>query len=87
MALLQIKEGPSILALARDISMRKETEAALKQLNEELEKRVKERTAELEAKNVEQERLNQLFVGRELKMVDLKKQIKELEKENKRKDQ
>ena len=38
-----------------------------------------ERTAELDDKNSELERFNKLFVGRELKMVELKERIKELE--------
>jgi PAS domain S-box-containing protein len=59
---------------------RKQAEEKLKQLNEELEKRVKERTAELEVKNAELERMNQLFVGRELRMLELKKRIIELER-------
>ncbi|MEJ2200385.1 MAG: response regulator [Desulfuromonadaceae bacterium] len=66
------------LALVRDISARKEAEAALRALNDELDQRVRERTAELADKNEELERLNQLFVGRELKMIELKEKIKEL---------
>ncbi len=46
-----------------------------------LENRVKERTAELEEKIAEVERLNRLFVGRELRMKELKERIRELEKE------
>ena len=45
-----------------------------------LENMVKERTAELEAKIAEIERMNRLFVGRELRMKELKERIKELEK-------
>ncbi len=45
-----------------------------------LEDRVKERTAELEEKIAEIERMNRLFVGRELRMKELKEIIKELEK-------
>jgi hypothetical protein len=41
---------------------------------------VKERTAELEAKNAELARLNKIFIGRELRMVELKERIRELEK-------
>ncbi len=44
-----------------------------------LEEKVKERTAELETKVAEIERLNRLFAGRELRMKELKEKIKELE--------
>ncbi|GFO56326.1 hypothetical protein GMSM_33330 [Geomonas sp. Red276] len=67
------------LALARDISERKSAEEGLRFLNAELELRVKERTAELEMKNEELEHANRLFVGRELRMVELKERIRELE--------
>lgn len=43
-----------------------------------LKELVQERTAELEAKTTELERMNKLFVGRELRMVELKKIIEEL---------
>ncbi len=45
----------------------------------ELDKRVKERTLELELRNEELEKFHRLTVERELKMIDLKKKIKELE--------
>jgi hypothetical protein len=48
-------------------------------LNEKLELRIVERTRELELKNGELERINKLFVGRELQMIELKSKIKELE--------
>lgn len=38
------------------------------------------RTTELEAKIAEIERMNRLFVGRELRIIELKEKIKELEK-------
>jgi len=52
---------------------RKRNEKALEQLNEELEQRVMQRTADLE-------RLNKIFIGRELRMIELKERIRELEK-------
>jgi len=56
-----------------------ESDDALRKLNEELEQRVMERTKELERRNHELEQMNKAFVGRELKMVELKERIKELE--------
>lgn len=44
-----------------------------------LEEKVRQRTAELEAKNAELERFNKLFVDRELKMVELKEMIRALQ--------
>jgi DNA-binding response OmpR family regulator len=58
---------------------RKRAEEALKSLNDELEERVKERTKELERRNYELEQMNRVFVGRELRMAELKERIRELE--------
>lgn len=64
-----------------EVEERRKAEGAIRSLNEQLDLRVKERTAELEQKNKELERMNKLFVGRELRMVELKARIKELEKQ------
>jgi PAS domain S-box-containing protein len=69
----------SALTIWSDISERKQIEDEIRKLNEELEQRVQARTAELAAKNTELERMNRLFVGRELRMIELKEQIKALE--------
>jgi PAS domain S-box-containing protein len=62
-----------------EIVERKMAEEKLRCLNEELEQRVKERTSELAARNADLEKMNKVFVGRELKMVELKERIRELE--------
>lgn len=70
------------LGTVLDITERKEASEELTLLNQELDQRVKLRTAELEEKNAELERVNQLFTGRELRMVELKEKIRQLEKES-----
>jgi C4-dicarboxylate-specific signal transduction histidine kinase len=69
----------SALTIWSDITERKQIEEKICRLNEELEQRVQERTNELAAKNSELERMNRIFVGRELRMIELKEQIKKLE--------
>lgn len=68
-----------IILFSEVITERKKAENELNKLNAELEQRVKERTKELEDKIAEIERMNKLFVGRELRMVELKERIKDLE--------
>jgi hypothetical protein len=43
---------------------------------------VKQRTTELEEKNTELYKMNRLFVNRELRMVELKQRIRELEEKS-----
>jgi PAS domain S-box-containing protein len=69
----------SVMTVSRDITRRKQAEEKILLLNEELEQRVRERTKELERRNRELEQMNKAFVGREMKMVELKKRIQELE--------
>lgn len=69
------------IEIFQDITQRKQDEEILSNVNAELEERVAKRTAELEEKNAELEHMNKLFVGRELRMAELKKQIAKLEKD------
>lgn len=75
------------LAIILDITQRIQTEKEIVKLNEELEQKVIQRTLELEKKYLELERVNKLFVDRELRMIELKDKIKMLEEKLFNKDQ
>ncbi len=77
----EIEGNKSILCFVRDITERKLAEDELTNHRNHLEEMVKERTAQLEEKNKELERFNNLFVGRELRIIDLKDELKELKKQ------
>jgi hypothetical protein len=62
---------------------RTQAEEKIKLMNEELEQRVIDRTAELSVKTTELERINKVFVDRELRMRELKARIAELERKEK----
>ncbi|MBN1819926.1 MAG: PAS domain-containing protein [Prolixibacteraceae bacterium] len=68
-----------VIGIHSDISERKKWEEKFKELYNELEKRVAERTKELELKNFELQKFNELFVGREFRIKELKDKVKELE--------
>lgn len=68
-----------MLGTHTEITFRKKAEEELKKHREHLEELVKERTAELEEKNAELEKFNNLFVGREFRIKELRDKVKELE--------
>jgi hypothetical protein len=72
----ELKEAKSVLEI--------KVKARTRELEEErasLEEKVKERTRELQERLAELERFHKLTVGRELKMMELKKEIETLKKE------
>jgi len=69
-----------MLGMVVDITERKRTEEALRKAHEELEAKVEERTKELREKTEKLERMNKLFIDRELKMKELKEEIEKMKK-------
>jgi PAS domain-containing protein len=76
----QIDSVQLIILAIEDFSIRKELEEKLAATAEGLAVTVAERTEELTARVKELEALNKSMVGRELKMVELKKEIDKLKK-------
>ena len=80
--ILQENNEPILAGFTIDITDRKKVEQELVKLNEELEQRIKERTQDLENKNSELERMNKAFIGRELRIKELKEKIIQIENSN-----
>ena len=72
-------EPVAIQGMVTDITASKEAEEELVQHRQQLEELVKKRTLELEVKNKELERFNNLFIGREFRIKELRDQVEGLE--------
>lgn len=77
-------EQPIILLVMEDITREAQLEEQLKNYAEKLSHEVAQKTKELEARVIELESMNKNMVGRELKMVDLKKEIEDLKNVSKK---
>lgn len=71
---------PIMLLAMEDITRQKQLEDQLKTYTKQLTLEVAKRTAELEVRVNELERMNKIMVGRELKMIELKEELKRLKK-------
>lgn len=69
----------SVVSSSTNVTERKRAEDELERHREHLEELVKERTRELREKNVELERFNKLFIGREFRIKELKEKLRKYE--------
>jgi len=76
----QIDADQLIILAIEDITARKSLEEQLAEHTRSLETIVAERTKELAGRVQELERINKVMVGREMKMIELKKEIDNLKK-------
>ena len=74
----QIDSVQLIIIALEDITVRKNLERRLGENVKGLEIKVNERTCELESRVKELERMNKVMIGREIKMIQLKKEIEKL---------
>ena len=77
----QLDTTQQILLAIEDVTLKRATELKLANYTKELQKGVAEKTAELEARIDQLDKLNKFMVGRELKMIELKKEIAALKGE------
>jgi MFS family permease len=80
LALLEAREEIETTKNVLEVKVRARTRE-LRELAQNLDQQVKEKTKELEKKIEEMERFNRLVVGRELRMVELKKEVEKLKEE------
>jgi len=71
---------PIILLAMEDITRQKQLEDQLKEYSKSLTIEVAKRTAELEIRVKELERVNKIMIGREMKMIELKRELAKLKK-------
>ncbi len=83
--LFPYKGETAILVILRDITERKKSENQLRELTSKLEVKVREKTAELNERITELERFREATINRELRMKELRDEIKLLKDQLKQK--
>lgn len=76
----QFDSAQMILLAIEDITLKKAIEIKLANYTKNLEKGIEQKTEELKIRIDELSKLNKVMVGRELRMIELKKEITELKK-------
>jgi PAS domain S-box-containing protein len=74
------EKKPIMLLAMEDVTKQKQLEDQLKEYTKTLTLEVSKRTAELEVRVKELERINKVMVGREIKMIELKEELEKLKK-------
>ena len=77
----QLDDTKQILLAIEDITLERAIESKLANYTKELEKGIAVKTEELKVRIDELSRLNEVMLGREIKMVELKEEIVELKKQ------
>lgn len=78
----QLDDTEQILLAIEDITLKRAIEIKLANYTKDLETGIAAKTEELKARIAELSELNKLMVGRELKMIELKKEVKKLKKKS-----
>jgi nitrogen-specific signal transduction histidine kinase len=79
----RLDETSQILLAIEDVTLKRTIEAKLVNYTKNLEKGIAAKTEELHARVDELSKLNELMVGREMKMIELKEEIDKLRKQKK----
>jgi len=79
-------QRPVMLLAMEDVTKQKQLENQLREYSKKLTQEVAKRTAELEVRVKELERLNKIMVGRETRMIELKAEVEKLKNARKPKN-
>lgn len=74
------EKRPIMLLAMEDVTRQKQLEDQLREFTKTLTLEVAKRTAELEGRVKELERVNKIMINREMKMIELKAELKRLKK-------